>query len=253
MFLFLPAATGFVTVLTVRYWEAVGISLLIATILCLLGLVLLGLEGIVCVVMAAPILLIGTLLGAAVGMLIKRSFSVDENSSMAMIPVLAGVTVFGAGKLEDRFSSSWRTEIVESTIIVKASPKEVWDAIIEFGDVEGPKPLLMRMGLPIPQSCSMSGFGVGSERICQFNSGFIRERVTNWTPPYRLEFDVEEVQLPGRHWLGFQQASYVLERRGAVDTQITRSTTITSTLRPAVYWRFFERLGTQSRTRLHSQ
>jgi len=246
MFLFLPAATGFVTVLTVRYWKAVGISLLIAMTLCLVGLVLTGLEGILCVAMATPILVIGAMLGAGIGTLVKRRFPTDGNFSMAIIPILAGVSVFGAGKIEDRLGTGWRTEIIESTIIVEATPEEVWDAIIEFDDVDGSQPLLMRMGLPIPKSCSMSGFGVGSERTCQFSSGFIRERVTEWNPPHRLELDVEEVQLPGRHWLGFQQATYTLERRGADDTKITRTTTVTSTLRPAIYWRFFERLGTET-------
>jgi hypothetical protein len=246
MFLFLPAATGFVTVLTVHYWRAVVISLSIAMVLCLAGLVFTGLEGIVCVVMASPILIIGAMLGAAAGILVKRRFPTDGNLSMAIIPVLAGVSVFGAGKIEDRLETGWRTEVIESTIIIEAGPEEVWDAIIEFDDVDGPKPLLMRMGLPIPQSCSISGFGVGSERTCRFSSGFIRERVTLWDPPHRLELDVDEVQLPGRHWLGFQRATYTLERRGAGDTKITRTTTVTSTLRPAFYWRFFERLGTET-------
>ncbi|MCH2202552.1 MAG: hypothetical protein MK102_11325 [Fuerstiella sp.] len=246
MFLFLPAATGFVTVLTVRYWKAVVISLLIAMTLCLAGLVFTGLEGIVCVVMATPILLIGAMLGAAAGTLVKRRFPTDGNLSMAIIPVLAGVSVFGTGKIEDLFDTGWRTEIVESTIIVPADPGAVWDAMIEFDDIDGSTPLLMRMGLPIPQSCSTNGFGLGSERTCRFNSGFIRERVTAWNPPHRLELDVEEVQLPGRHWLGFQQATYTLERHGVSGTKLTRATTVTSTLRPAFYWRFFERLGTET-------
>lgn len=246
MFLLLPSATGFVTVLTVHYWRAVAISLVIAMTLCLAGLVFTGLEGIVCVAMASPILIVGAMLGAAVGTLVKRQFPTDGTFSMAIIPILAGASVFGAGKIEDRLDTACRTEIVKSTIIIAASPAEVWDAMIEFDDVNGPQPLLMRMGLPIPQSCSIRGSGVGSERICRFSSGFIRERVTRWNPPHRLEFDIEEVQLPGRHWLGFQRATYTLDRRGAGDTRVTRTTTVTSTLRPAFYWRFLERLGTET-------
>jgi len=246
MFLLLPAATGFVTVLTIRYWRAVAISLMIAMALCLIGLVFTGLEGIVCVAMALPILTLGAMLGAAIGVLVKRYFPTDGNLSMAIIPVLAGVSIFGAGKIEDRIAVGCRREIVESTILIEASPEEVWNRIIEFDQVNGPKPLLMRMGLPIPQSCSFRGSGIGSERICRFNSGFIRERVTRWDPPYHLELDVEEVQLPGRHWLGFQRAMYTLDRCDTGDTRVTRTTIVTSTLRPAFYWRFFEHLGTET-------
>ncbi len=246
MFLLLPAATGFVTVLTVRYWKAVAISLMIATALCMAGLVFTGLEGIVCVVMALPILSVGALLGAAIGALVKRKFPSDKTFSMAILPILAGVSVLGAGKIEDRLDAGSRTEIVESTIIIDAAPGEVWNAIIEFDIINGPKPLLMRMGLPIPQSCTILGSGVGSERICHFNSGFIRERVTCWRPPRLLEFDVVEVRLPGRHWLGFQGAAYTLDRIDAGKTKVTRTTVVTSTLRPAFYWRFFERLGVEA-------
>ncbi len=246
MFLLLPAATGFVTVLTVHYWRAVAISLLIAMAICLAGLVFTGLEGIVCVVMALPILIVGAMLGAAIGALAKRQFPTDRTFSMAIIPFLAGVSVFGAGKIEDRLGTAFRTEIVESTIIIEASPDDIWDALIEFDDVYGPKPWLMQMGLPIPQACSCRGSGVGSERVCRFNSGFIRERVTRWDAPCCLELDVEEVQLPGRHWLGFQQATYTLEKQDSGHTRVTRTTTVTSTLRPAFYWRFFERHGTET-------
>ena len=246
MFLLLPAATGFVTVLTVRYWKAVAISLMIATALCLAGLVFTGLEGIVCVVMALPILSVGALLGAAIGTLVKRQFPTDTTFSMAIMPILAGLSVLGAGKIEDRLDTGSRTEIIESTIIIDAAPDEVWNAMIEFDHVNGPKPLLMQMGLPIPQSCTIRGSGVGSERICHFNSGFIRERVTRWQPPQHLEFDVEEVRLPGRHWLGFQGAAYTLDRIDTGETRVTRTTIVTSKLRPAFYWRFFERLGTEA-------
>jgi hypothetical protein len=67
-----------------------------------------------------------------------------------------------------------------------------------------------------------------------------------WQPPHRLEFDVEEVQLPGRQWLGFQRAMYTLEPRAAGETLVTRKTVVPSTLRPGFYWRFFEQLGTET-------
>jgi len=92
----------------------------------------------------------------------------------------------------------------------------------------------------------LSGTGVGAERTCRFNSGFIRERVTGWNPPEQLELNVEEVSLPGRHWLGFQGATYTLQRIGTGRTRVTRTTIVTSTLRPAFYWSFFERLGAQA-------
>ncbi|MDG2012816.1 MAG: hypothetical protein P8J33_04890 [Pirellulaceae bacterium] len=244
MFLILPAATGFVAVFTVRYWKAVCISLVIANGLCLVSLVAIGLEGVVCILMALPIIVVGAMLGAGIGYCLKRKS--DSNISMAIMPILAGMTVFGAGKIEDRLPTGARIENVESSIIIDGAPDEVWKAIIGFDQVKGTKPLLMRLGLPVPQSCTIHGSGIGTERICHFNSGFIRERVTRWQPPQHLEFTVEEVQLPGRHWLGFQGGTYELVKIDNRKTRITRTTIVTSTLRPGFYWRFFERLGTET-------
>lgn len=246
MFLLLPVATGFVTALTVRYWPAVGLSLLIAMALCLAGLVVTGLEGIVCVAMASPILIVGSLVGAALGALVRLWFPTDGTFTTAIVPLLAGTSLLGAGKIEDRLANGYRTEVVQSVITIEASPQDVWDAALEFDEVTGPVPLLMQMGLPIPESCSAEGSGVGSERVCRFNSGEIRERVTEWNPPHRLDLEVEEVQLPGRHWLGFLRATYTFDEDAGGNTVVTRTTTVTSTLRPAWYWRFFEHLGTQT-------
>ncbi|MCA9217981.1 MAG: SRPBCC family protein [Planctomycetales bacterium] len=248
MFLLLPAATGFVTALTTRYWKSVALSLLIAMLILMSGLVVTGLEGIVCVVMASPILIVGVMLGAVVGVLAKRLIRTETTVSMAVAPILAGMSVFGAGAIEDSMmiDADVRAETVESSITIEASPEHVWNAMIQFDEVQGRKPLLMQIGLPIPESCSMIGAGVGSERVCHFNSGFIRERVPRWDSPRHLDFEVEQVQLPGRHWLGFRRATYELAALQHGHTRVTRTTTVTSTLRPACYWRLFERLGTET-------
>ncbi len=51
--------------------------------------------------------------------------------------------------------------------------------------------------------------------------------------------------MPGRHWLGFENAEYRLQANGHL-TLLTRTTTISSHLHPAWYWRRFERLGVES-------
>ena len=246
MFVVLPVATGFVTVFTARYWKAVAISLMITIVICLAGLVYVGWEGIICVIMAAPVFFVAAMLGAVAGVLVKQRIPKNRNVSMSIMLLLAGVPVLGAGKIEDSVDAGPRTEIVESKIIIDSAREDVWKAMLEFDQVDGTKPFLLHIGLPVPQSCTMSGRAVGSKRVCHFDSGFIRERITRWQPPEALEFDVEEVQLPGRRWLGFVSATYALNGIAKGKTEITRTTIVTSTLGPACYWRFFEHMGTQA-------
>jgi len=247
MFFVLPAATGFVTAFVIRFWNAVILSVLITLAIWMTSLVFVGLEGIVCVLMASPMLFTSALFGASLGFFIKKISG--KRTSMIIAPLFAGATVFGSGQLENRLGHSLRTEVVESTIVVDAGKEDVWEELIAFTDVSGPKPFLLRIGLPIPESCSMTGSGIGAERTCHFNSGFISERVTHWEPPHRLELSVEEVKLPGRHWLGFRDATYTLKAIEKGRTRVSRKTTVTSTLRPAFYWRLFEHLGAETEHR----
>jgi len=50
---------------------------------------------------------------------------------------------------------------------------------------------------------------------------------------------------PADNWLGFESAEYRLPANGHM-TRLTRTTTISSHLHPAWYWRGFERLGVES-------
>jgi hypothetical protein len=91
----------------------------------------------------------------------------------------------------------------------------------------------------------MQGQGIGAKRTCYFNVGYIEETVTGWDPPYYLGLSIDRTHMPGRHWLGFENAEYRLQADGS-RTFLSRTTTISSHLRPAWYWRGFERLGVES-------
>jgi hypothetical protein len=60
-----------------------------------------------------------------------------------------------------------------------------------------------------------------------------------------MRLSIDRTNMPGRHWLGFEEAEYVL-RQDNGGTILTRSTTIISNLSPAFYWRPFERWGVAS-------
>ena len=111
--------------------------------------------------------------------------------------------------------------------------------------IQASKPLLMYLGLPVPQRCVMQGHGIGAKRTCYFNVGYIEETVTGWSPPYYLGLSIDRTHMPGRHWLGFENAEYRLQASGPM-TLLTRTTTISSHLHPDWYWRPFERLGVES-------
>lgn len=103
----------------------------------------------------------------------------------------------------------------------------------------------MHIGLPVPQRCTMQGRGMGAKRTCYFNVGYIEETVIGWNPPYDLALSIDRTHMPGRHWLSFESAEYLLRANGHM-TVLTRITVVSSRLHPAWYWRPFERLGVES-------
>lgn len=102
----------------------------------------------------------------------------------------------------------------------------------------------MHIGLPVPERCEMQGRGVGAKRTCYFDHGSIEETVLEWDPPVRMKLSIDRTNMPGRHWLEFEDAEYDLRAENG-GTVLTRNTTIISNLYPAWYWRPLERWGVE--------
>jgi hypothetical protein len=248
LFLLLPVASGFVTAMIAKRRSLVIASLLIALILCFVVLLLTGKEGVVCVLMAAPILAFGLALGAVAGALFRK-YVLDRSRRPGIISLLVFlVTPFfliGANSAEEHSRRIPRTETVVSTLIVDGPPDKVWRVIRSIDSLSSKKSFLMKIGLPVPVSCAMEGEGVGARRICYFNSGYIEERITQWDPPNSMGMQITASTLPGRPWLGFKDASYEIRRENG-HTILTRSSTIISRLSPAWYWSRLERIGVET-------
>jgi len=248
LFLLLPFATGFATALVARGRNIVVASLSIALILCTAILVTTGMEGWVCVLMSAPLIAVGLAIGAMFGYLIRR-YVIDKSSvprvmSVLLISVLP-VFLMGANSLEEPSRRIPRAETFTSVLVLNAPPEKVWNAIKTMDRVNGHKGLLMRIGLPVPVSCSIDKEAVGGLRTCYFESGYIQERITEWNPPRSMKLEITSWDVPGRPWLDFKDAGYEFHEANG-QTTMTRTTTIISRLLPVWYWRRFERLGVET-------
>jgi hypothetical protein len=248
LFLLLPVATGFATALVARGKNITVASLSIGLLLCTAILVLTGMEGWVCVLMSAPLIAVGLTIGAVIGYLIRR-YVIDKSSvprvmSLLMISVLP-VFLMGANSLEEPSRRIPRAETFTSVLVLNAPPEKVWNAIKTMDRVNGHKGFLMRIGLPVPISCSIDKEAVGGLRTCYFESGYIQERITEWNPPRSMKLEITSWDVPGRPWLDFKDAGYEFHEANGQTTMI-RTTTIISRLLPVWYWRRFERLGVET-------
>jgi hypothetical protein len=251
MFIILPLATGMVIGCFSRsiWWAVVSVLLVIVVGL---GLMLIGgLEGVICILMAFPLLcacaLFGVLLAAFISWLVRKTSG--PGSHMVVLPLIGFSMIFAADKVENRLPDAYRVETVTTSRVLVATPEKIWSRILSVDEVSGKKPWLLYIGLPVPKSCTMEGSGIGARRVCYFETGAIEEEVTHWEPGRRLDLKIVRSTLPGRHWLQFESASYELEPLSATETRLTRRTTISSKLCPGWYWRFFEDMGIQAEHR----
>ena len=248
MFLLVPFCSGFVIAMVTRGRNTAWASSFLA-VLCSLSFLVAGkLEGVLCAILAFPLLALGLGVGVVLGYLFRRYVVKrlrHQVTSTVTIFVLTPMIVLAGHRLERQSLDTVRRETVANSIFLSAQPEEVWTSIQSLDSINAEKPLLMHFGLPVPLRCTLEKKGVGAKRTCYFENGFIEETITEWAPPYSMQLTIDRTNMPGRHWLGFEKAAYELREEGT-GTRLTRTTTITSHLYPVWYWRYFERLGVSS-------
>jgi hypothetical protein len=245
MFFLVPLCAGFAITMVTDEPNRASAAAFLATIVSLAVLVAGGMETALCVILAFPLLFFALVSGIALGMLFRKLTRKvgDKNVAFTSVVLLSMPLLILVGhRAEVPTLVHSRREIVTSTIRLSAEPSEVWADLRAFDSVSGDKPLLMYVGLPIPIRCVMQGSGVGAKRTCYFDKGYIEESVTEWMPPNVMGLSIDRTNMPGRHWLNFEDAKYELRQDGG-ETELTRTTTITSNLYPVWYWRPFEQWG----------
>jgi hypothetical protein len=248
VFLLVPFAAGFAITTVTQGAQRVSAAALLATLGSLALLIAMKMETPLCALLALPFLFIGLMAGVGLGYIFQwlRRKSDSNGAAFPSIVVLAmPLLIFAGHRVELSTLVHPRTEVVTSTIQIAADPSHVWADLRSFDSVTAEKPPLMYIGLPVPVRCVMEGTGVGAKRTCYFDRGSIEETVTEWSPPTLMRLSIDRTNMPGRHWLGFEDAEYTLRADGG-ETTLTRTTTIISNLYPAWYWRPFERWGVSS-------
>jgi hypothetical protein len=189
-----PLVAGAFTAFTYNFREGQSVvrTLCVAMlpVLCLGGLLLLlALEGAICILMAAPIMLPLAMVGGLIGKVVADISRADERRKrelygcLVILPVLA----FGESRLAPRPELC-----VTSSIDVAAAPADVWRHVVDFPPIESAEPWLFRVGIAGPQGARIDGQGVGAVRHCDFTTGSFVEPITTWDEPRRLAFDVTE-------------------------------------------------------------
>ncbi len=170
-----------------KLWQSLGVAYLA---LAITGAILLSIavEGIVCLVMAAPIALCEATVGGWIAHSIRRTSWPNASGTSTVAAACLALPLLIA--LES-LTTIWPTEFaVTSELSINAPPEIVWRHVISFHELPPPKEWIFRLGVSYPQRAEIDGKGAGALRHCIFSTGEFLEPITNWDEPNSLCFDV---------------------------------------------------------------
>ena len=200
-FLALPFAIGVSGGVVIRraggtFGQAVGAAMtLVGSVI--LALCACFMEGIICVVMAAPIGAALAFFGVVGGYFLARKKAADGTlQSAAWLSIVVIVALEGwnpPAPLED---------ITSSEVIINAPVERVWAELHDIRNLPPTENLLFQFGIAHPMSTVTDGQGVGAARLCKLSTGDMPEIITVWKPGQELRFKVLSTP-PSMRELGF--------------------------------------------------
>jgi hypothetical protein len=210
-------------------------------------LLLFALEGLLCIAMALPFSLIVALFGGVVGRAMAVNFSTSSRG------LLTGLLLIPGSAALDKLNQTDLTYEVISTIEIQAPAAKVWEHLIAFKEIESEPDWHFRLGIAYPTRASISGYGVGATRYCEFSTGAFVEPITVWDAPRRLNFDVIAQPAPLQEWSPYQKVyaphleGFFKTRQGEFrlialendNTRLEGSTWYQIDIYPQAYWRIF--------------
>src|ERR1700731_1554498 len=253
LFVALPFCLGLFSVLVYGYHEPRTYSSCIAVSLvpiALLGAVLLlvMIEGVICILMAAPFALALGAFGGMLGYAIQAGYWLHKGTPATLMIVLLFTPAFQG--VESWAKPQAGTFEVRTAIEVNAPPEKVWNQVVAFAEIPPPTELLFRAGIAYPIRAEISGHGVGAVRHCIFSTGPFAEPIEVWDEPRLLKFGVTanpaplneispygNIQPPHLHgYFVSEKGQFSLTVLPGGRTRLEGTTWYQHTMWPAAYW-----------------
>ncbi len=209
-------------------------------------LFLCAMEGLICIAMATPFVLLFTWLGTVIGhTLITKAPDNTPISLFILISIIPSMSF-----IEKEFAPTLSS--VTTSIEINADPNRVWKNIVEFPQLDEPNEFIFKTGIAYPINASIEGTGVGAIRHCNFSTGSFVEPITIWDEPNLLKFDVLQqptpmkelsiwdINAPHLHdYFVSKQGQFKLTQLANGNTLVEGTTWYYNDIKPAFYWQIW--------------
>jgi hypothetical protein len=210
------------------------------------GLLLFAMEGVICIVMASPLILLLTWAGSLIGYGLTTQTPGSAPTIMLIFAALIPATGFVERSREPELTS------VVTSIEINADPETVWKNVVEFPQLEEPTEFIFKTGIAYPVNAKIEGSGGGAIRYCNFTTGSFIEPITTWDEPTLLQFDVRQQPAPMKelsfwdvdapHLHDFfvsKKGQFKLVRLSNGNTLLEGTTWYYHKISPAFYWQIW--------------
>jgi hypothetical protein len=222
----------------------------LAVVTASLGFLALGVEGFVCLLMAAPLTIPCAIVGALLAFFVQHSrreaLPLTVGMLLCALPLMATV--------EPALIGAPPPLAVQTSIEIDAPAAVVWAHLIRFESIEAPlDSWLFKAGVAYPISAELRGQGVGAIRVCEFSTGTFVETIRRWDVGRELAFTVDEAPSPLREWTPYENvhpphldgyflpesADFRLVALGANRTRLEGTSVYRHHMWPIGYWRLW--------------
>jgi hypothetical protein len=121
-----------------------------------------------------------------------------------------------------------------------APPERVWGGLMFYEQIDEPRPLHLRLLLPLPIRTHGSKSEVGDEATCLYAGGHLLKRVTQIEPGRLYGFAVVEQKLTVGGGLILTGGCYTLRELPSRRTELAVTTRYVSNKHPAWLWKPIE-------------
>ncbi|WP_394854606.1 hypothetical protein [Leptospira ellisii] len=163
----------------------------IPTVLSLLLAILVGWEGLICLIMGLPIYLaLASIGGIAVGIWFyvfpENRVNLFAATAILSLPLVTGYS-------ESYWELPNEIRFVETQIGIESTPEKIWKNIVRIPELEKTEEgFFYTMGFPRPVEATLSYEGIGGVREAKFEKNLVfYETITEWNPNRRLKFEIK--------------------------------------------------------------
>ncbi len=254
LFIGIPFFLGLNSVLIYGYHEPRTLAKCIAVAFISVGLVgamifLVAVEGVICIMMAAPLGFTLAILGGLIGYVLQC------RRSQAVASILPGLLILLPGFISSEpllFREPPQYE-VRTAVIINADRESVWKNVVTFSELSPPHEFIFKVGVAFPVRAEINGKGVGAIRHCVFSTGEFVEPITVWDEPKVLRFDVrsqpramDELSIYTnlrpphvRDYLVSREGQFLLKQMADGQTLLEGTTDYQIHFWPGPYWRLW--------------